>query len=56
VVIESDRYGFLKNYMSNDAERDRLQKALSEKYVLRETFGNLSDWGDVRLYTKKIPS
>lgn len=53
VVIESDRYGFLKNYMNNDAERDRLQKALADKYVLRETFGNLSDWGDVRLYTKK---
>ena len=53
VVIESDRYGFLKNYMSNDAERDRLAKALADKYELRETFGNISDWGDVRLYTKK---
>jgi hypothetical protein len=53
VVIESDRYGFLKNYMSNDAERDRLAKALADKYELRQTFGNLSDWGDVRLYTRK---
>jgi hypothetical protein len=53
VVIESDRYGFLKNYMSNDAERDRLAKALSERYELKETFGNVSDWGDVRLYVKK---
>jgi hypothetical protein len=53
VVIESDRYGFLKNYMNNDAERDRLQKALADKYELKETFGNLSDWGDVRLYLKK---
>jgi 4-amino-4-deoxy-L-arabinose transferase-like glycosyltransferase len=53
VVIESDRYGFLKNYMNNDTERDRLQRALADKYVLKETFGNLSDWGDVRLYTRK---
>jgi hypothetical protein len=53
VVIESDRYGFLKNYMNNDAERDRLAKALANNYELKETFGNLSDWGDVRLYTRK---
>jgi hypothetical protein len=56
VVIESDRYGFLKNYMNNDAERDRLAKALADKYELKETFGNLSDWGDVRLYSRKPAS
>jgi hypothetical protein len=53
VVIESDRYGFVKNYISNDDQKARLEAALKNGYELKETFGAVSDWGDVRVWVRK---
>jgi hypothetical protein len=55
VVIESDRYGFVKNYISNDDQKARMEKALKDGYELKQTFGGVSDWGDVRVWVRKAP-
>jgi hypothetical protein len=53
VVIESDRYGFVNNYVSNEDQKHRIQDALKSRYELVETFGSVSDWGDVRVWLKR---
>jgi len=53
VVIESDRYGLVNNYANNDDQKQRLKNALTAHYQLTETFGNVSDWGDVRVWIKR---
>jgi hypothetical protein len=53
VVISSDRYGFVDNFASSDNEKRRLQRALDTRYELTETFGNVSDWGNVRVWVKR---
>jgi len=53
VVIESDRYGFVKNYISNDEQKARMERALKDGYELKQTFGSLSDWGDTRVWQRK---
>ncbi len=52
VVVESDRYGF-KNYASNDDQRSRTQEALDRHYELKQTFQDVSDWGNVRVWVKR---
>lgn len=53
VVIESDRYGFVKNYIANDEQKARMERALKDGYELKQTFGSLSDWGDTRVWQRK---
>ena len=52
VAISSDRYGF-KNYAPSDQDRSRVREALDRHYELRRTFRKVSDWGDVRVYTRR---
>ncbi len=54
VVIESDRYGF-KNFASNDEQRARTQQALDQHYELKQTFQDVSDWGNVRVWVRRGP-
>ena len=53
MVIESDHYGFVNNYVSNDDQKHRIENALASRYELVETFGNVSDWGNVRVWLKR---
>jgi hypothetical protein len=52
-IIESDRYGFVNNYANNDEQKRRIENALRTRYELKETFGNVSDWGNVRVWVKR---
>jgi hypothetical protein len=53
VVISSDRYGFVDNYANTDEQKRRLERALEARYDLTETFGNVSDWGNVRVWVRR---
>ena len=53
VIISSDHYGFVDNYANDDEQKRRLERALQAHYQLTETFGNVSDWGNVRVWIKR---
>ncbi len=53
IVIESDHYGMVKNYIQNDDQKARMEEGLKKNYELKETFGQVSDWGDVRVWVRK---
>jgi hypothetical protein len=52
VLIESDRYGLLA-FASNEEQTERMQAAIRRGYVERESFPNMPDWGDTRVYTRR---
>jgi hypothetical protein len=53
IVIESDRYGMVRNYYNNDDQKRRVEEALKARYEMTEAFGQVSDWGDVRVWIKR---
>jgi hypothetical protein len=53
IVVESDHYGMVKNYIQNDDQKARMEEGLKKNYDLKETFGQVSDWGDVRVWVRK---